>query len=412
MRKLAISDETGSYITAATFAAYLKCPTKSYLTAHGENGVDSYFDEIRERIAVAYKTSANQRAKLRDAEPIDLAQVSQKQAHDVVTFLVDCEHTIIACDQRMSLGTALRTNSKLSPEYVSALYSAWDTSDEADSLLVCFGALAIGQATGGKVLVTGKVIHGEAYRIKTIRIVDHFEKTLRIVEAIDSLCKASEAPGPVLNKHCPFCTFQIRCRSIAISRDDLSLLGAMTARERVKYEEKGISTITQLSYGYRPRRRRRLKATTLSSRPPAKHDHKLKALAIKKGCIHVVGSPSLSIEGTAVFIDVEGIPDRDFYYLIGLRYDTRDSPVEHSFWANGRDGECEIWAKCLGALKKIDKPQLIHYGAYEARFLKLMRTRWKVPASTPNSSIGSSMARSTFLPLCMVEFIFQPTRMV
>jgi len=75
----------------------------------------------------------------------------------------------------------------------------------------------------------------------------------------------------------------------------------MTAKERIKCEEKGISTITQLSYGYRPRRRRRIKPAPPASNPPTKPDHKLKALAIKKAQIHVVGSPSLPIEGHARF---------------------------------------------------------------------------------------------------------------
>jgi predicted RecB family nuclease len=51
----------------------------------------------------------------------------------------------------------------------------------------------------------------------------------------------------VLHKHCPAWEFQLRCRGLAIERDDLSLLGAITAKERVKFEEKGISTITQCS---------------------------------------------------------------------------------------------------------------------------------------------------------------------
>jgi hypothetical protein len=29
--------DTSANITAAVFAAYLKCPTKAYLAAHGEN---------------------------------------------------------------------------------------------------------------------------------------------------------------------------------------------------------------------------------------------------------------------------------------------------------------------------------------------------------------------------------------
>jgi hypothetical protein len=154
----------------------------------------------------------------------------------------------------------------------------------------------------------------------------------------------------------------------------------MTAKERARNGEKGISTITQLSYGYRPRRRRRTKSTAPRASPPVKHDHKLKALAIKKGQIHVVGSPSLSIGGTPVFMDVEGVPDRDFYYLIGLRYEAEGSPVEQSFWADGPEGEHEIWRQCLRSIKQVENPQIVHYGAYESRFFKAMRERWEVSA--------------------------------
>ena len=104
----------------------------------------------------------------------------------------------------------------------------------------------------------------------------------------------------------------------------------MTGKERAKCNAKGISTITQLSYGYRPRRRKRTRPDAESSAksakraaPLVKNDHKLKALAIKKNQIHVVGSPSLKFEGVPTFLDVEGMPDRDFYYLVGLRFESR-----------------------------------------------------------------------------------------
>ncbi len=215
--------------------------------------------------------------------------------------------------------------------FVPILYSAWDKSDQSDELLVCFGALAIGQATGSGIPPSGKVVYGENRRIRSVRTADHLPKTREVIEAIASFCRAAEPPPLVLNKHCSACDFQSRCRALAVERDDLSLLGAMTAKERAKCEEKGISTITQLSYGYRPRRRRRIKSTALPSGPPVKHDHKLKALAIKKGRTHVIGSPSL------------------------------------------------IWRECIRALREIDNPRIVHYGAYESRFLKQMRDRWKSP---------------------------------
>jgi hypothetical protein len=209
-----------------------------------------------------------------------------------------------------------------------------------------------------------------------MKTADHLPKTPQIIEAIISAGVAGE-PALVLNKHCRACDFQTRCHGLAVEQENLSLLRAMTTKERLKCGEKGVSTITQLSYGYRPRRKRRLKQKAPPRMLPARHGHKLKALAIKKAQIHVIGSPSPSIQGTPVFMDVEGMPDRSFYYLVGLRYDLRGRPVERSFWADERDNERNIWQECLCALKGIDNPRIVHYGAYENRFLKHMRERWK-----------------------------------
>jgi hypothetical protein len=41
--------DTSANITAAVFAAYLKCPTKAYLTAHGENPADTFVADTRGR---------------------------------------------------------------------------------------------------------------------------------------------------------------------------------------------------------------------------------------------------------------------------------------------------------------------------------------------------------------------------
>ena len=124
--------------------------------------------------------------------------------------------------------------------------------------MVCFGALALSQATG-TLADTGALIYGEGQRRKTVKIGEHVARTRQIIEAIGATCCGREAPPLVLNRHCAVCDFQPRCRGLAVERDDLSLLTAMTGKERTKCNAKGISTITQLSYGYRPRRRKRIK---------------------------------------------------------------------------------------------------------------------------------------------------------
>ena len=112
-----------------------------------------------------------------------------------------------------------------------------------------------------------------------------------------------------------------------------------------------------------------------------KNDNKLRALAIKKKQIHVVGDPSIKPDGIPIFLDVEGMPDREFYYLVGLRFESAGKHIEHSFWADGPAGEQRMWEKCLQTLMAIGSVQFVSYGAYEVRFLRRMRERYVLPPS-------------------------------
>jgi predicted RecB family nuclease len=223
--------------------------------------------------------------------------------------------------------------------------------------------LAVAQAMGARLPQTGQIIFGDTGRTRRVKVPDLARKATRIIEQITSKWEGDDLGRVVLNKHCPTCDFQTQCRAVAVTREDLSLLGAMTDKERTKFIDKGVTTITQLSYSYRPRRRKRSKLIPSRVSPVVKHDHKLKAVAIKKGQIHVVGAPEFRSQGTPVFIDIEGMPDRDFYYLIGLRYQAQGRAVEESFWANQPEDEGTMWQNCIHVLKGIDNPGLIHYGA-------------------------------------------------
>ena len=140
----------------------------------------------------------------------------------------------------------------------------------------------------------------------------------------------------------------------------------MTEKTRQKYHQKGIFTVTQLSYTYRPRRRR----------GGAKHDYALKALAIRKNQVHLIGKVAFSTIGTPTYIDVEGDPDRNFYYCIGLRIEAGGLMTQRSYWADTPADEGRMWADCLLALSTIECPRLIHYGSYETNFLRQMKKRY------------------------------------
>jgi len=360
--------ETGK-ITTAVFVAYLKCPTKGLLIARGEKPPQTFFGDLEKNISEAYKSKFGGEVL---ANFGDLVRSSDRK--ETIT-LFDCESAFYTAKPPAAIREDAQV--KQTSNYIPVLYSAWNKLDESDRLTICFGAMAVAQMTSTELPRAGRIIVGDIGSRKQVSVSEQpVRKAKRTVEQITKECESDDLRPTVLNKHCPICDFQARCRGIAVSCEDLSLLATMTEKERQKFIEKGITTITQLSYGYRPRRRRRSKLTPQRVSTPVKYDNKLKAIAIKKSQVHVIGAPEFRGDGTPVFIDVEGMPDRDFYYLIGLLYQDQGRAVERSFWADRPEDEFKIWQNCVRALREIDDPRLVHYGAYESRFLKAMRARW------------------------------------
>jgi predicted RecB family nuclease len=346
-------------ITAAAFAAHLRCPTKGWLVRAGEVPTDEFWSSTRAKVTDAY------RAKAAVGHVVSLADSAAP---------IDAQSAV--WDTQKPIAPAWRRAAGVPNEVVPILYSPWEQHEKSDEVLLAFAALAVAQESRRPPPTAGRIVYGEQFKLKRIDITPLLSKARIVLDTMKAFAESLTPPAPVLNEHCPACEYQSRCRGIAIERDDLSLLSAITRKERTKLIDKGVTTITQLSYGYRPRRRRRPKSTPRRTELQARHDHKLKALALKKGKIHVVGVPVVPSNGHPLFIDVEGAPDRGFYYLVGLRHHGAGEPVHWSFWADCAEGEGQMWRQCLGVLRQFEDPQLFHYGAYESRFLRQMRERW------------------------------------
>jgi hypothetical protein len=136
----------------------------------------------------------------------------------------------------------------------------------------------------------------------------------------------------------------IRGHSVPVVRQKLHLSSCADFRDR----------LSQLSYSFHPRRHRRG-----SRHKPENFRHSLRALAIRQNKIHATDLPDLTVDGTPIYLDVEGLPDRNFYYLIGVRLRTGGEDVQYSFWADDEDGEKRIWTEFIDLLSAIPDPRLI-----------------------------------------------------
>jgi predicted RecB family nuclease len=175
-----------------------------------------------------------------------------------------------------------------------------------DKLLLAFDAFVLSKSQG-RDIKSGKIIHGDdnaALKVNTSALTGGVRKRL---DKIAALLSISSPPDLLLNRHCAECEFQARCRMIAIEKDDLSLLAGVSAKERQKLRSKRIFTVTQFSYTFRPRRPQK------RAKNPAKPRFlALQALAIRENTVYFHGTPTLPQCKTHIYLDIEGLPDRDF----------------------------------------------------------------------------------------------------
>jgi predicted RecB family nuclease len=62
---------------------------------------------------------------------------------------------------------------------------------------------------------------------------------------------------------------------------------------------------------------------------------------------------------------MEGVPDRGFYYLIGLLVCQGDTTEHYSFWANTDQDERHMWQQFLDKVAQYLDAPIYHYGSYE-----------------------------------------------
>jgi len=187
-------------------------------------------------------------------------------------------------------------------------------------------------------------------------------------------------PPAILNKHCLVCQFRTHCETKAEQEDNLSRLNGVTPRVIRRYEKKGIFTVKQLSYLFKPRRRKK----HAKNPPPTIHNIELQALAIRTGRIYLQELPTLTRQETELFLDIESLPDQDLHYLIGLLICQGVTIVYHPFWANKPDEEETIWQAFCAMVNQYPLAPIYHYGSYEPRTVAKLANRHTTDSESLN----------------------------
>jgi predicted RecB family nuclease len=360
-------------ITSYLFEAYLKCPTKCFLRSRGEAGAgNEYADWVR----IQTEFYRNDRIKelkniaARDGRIITAAltegpMTERKYAFDFVARAANLESHIHFVER-----TPPKDPDKPA-QFVPTQFIYTNKINRNDKLLLAFDARVLSEVVGHEVSL-GKIIHGDDHTTLKVKTSALAKELRQLIGKITNLLSNNPPPEIVLNRHCAECEFKSRCRNKAIEANDLSLLSAMTEKERSRHRSKGIFTVNQLSYTFRPR-----KATKRAKNPAKPHYLALQALSLRENTVYVHGNPQLPMSDCKVFLDIEGLPDSEFYYLIGVLLVINGQECFHSFWAEEKSDEPNIFAQFVEIVSAFPDCRIYHFGNYET--LALKRAKQKLP---------------------------------
>jgi len=281
----------GVLITDQLFDAYLKCKTKAHLTFGPDRSGESSHPICAWQQRLAEHYQANGCHRLRSADSADCF-VGDPSLEDLKSakYRLIIQPYITAQDVGSNIHALEReaapTQKRNSP-YTPIRFVPVEKVSKHHRLMLAFDAVVLWKASG-QMPTKGTIIHGFRHTALVLKLDAWIHEVESLIGKLRTLLTDGSPPDPVLIQHCKECPFEADCRKKVTEKDDLSLLDGLGTTDRAKLNAKGIFTVTQLAYTFRPRRRPKHQASRRE-----KYHLALKALAIRDRKIHVVGMPEL-----------------------------------------------------------------------------------------------------------------------
>lgn len=356
-------------ISLELIEAFSRCPRKAFLLmreATASPGPHDYEAVVQEQAEANRHAHHARLAECREVVPFS-GPAEMAAGREIIAdadFAADGLH--VRCDFLTKVNESSRLG-KFSYEPVKVIGTC--RASRPDALGLAYQGLVLGEAQG-RLPSSGTLVLLDD-RSSKANLAGKYKEVRRIVEALraETCQPVGDTPPVVLNKHCPCCPFRDACLQQAEREDSLSLLDRMTPKLMRKYNDKGIFTVRQLSHIYKPRRSRK------KAKRKVRHSLELQALAIRTGKIHIEHLPELTRSSVELYLDIEGVPDRDFYYLAGLLVCRGGEAEYESFWTDDDTGEDAMWSALIKRLAAFPESPVYHYGSYEKKAFDTLAKR-------------------------------------
>lgn len=277
-------------VTDEIFEAFLKCETKSFLKYSEAGESQGEFINWQHHLVEEYKQKCRIQLRSRFREdqyflgtlhPLELANKDYR-------LVIGCEVEAQGFQSNIHALELLASSRrrKYSP-YIPIRFIPDERITKHHRLILAFDAF-VWSKVYGKMPLFGKIIHGKEQKVAKVKLLGLIEVVKTLADKITAQQISQTPPQLIIIKHCAECEFKEQCRQAAIEKDELTLLSRMTTKERSKLHNRGIFSITQLSYTFRPRRKPRRSFSTRD-----RYSHAIKALAIREKKIHIAGKPEL-----------------------------------------------------------------------------------------------------------------------
>jgi predicted RecB family nuclease len=263
-------------ITRDVLESHLACKYKCHLKLAGLGGGKSNYEAWLGEVRIRQKreTIVNLLAHYKECKIIHASALDVSTLKDGPDVILDGTFESNLLSLRFDGLIKVTGSSNLgSFHYVPVLFHEGRAGTNQRVLLEVFSFVL--QTLQGRVPETG-MIWGGKHKPATIRIASDLTTAKSIMTAIELVQSNASVPMLLLNDHCQVCEFKDICHAQALKEDNLSLLRGMKGFQIRQLNNKGIFTVNQLSYIFKPRRKaRRAKS------PAIIHHFPLQARAIR-----------------------------------------------------------------------------------------------------------------------------------